>query len=52
MTSAEIHLYDTLIGAVAWDDSRDVGIFEYDPAFLHSGIEISPITLPLRTGRF
>jgi len=52
MNSAEIHLYDTLIGAVAWDDSRELGIFEYDPAFLRSGIEISPITLPLRAGRF
>ena len=52
MTVAEIHLYETLIGAVAWDDSRELGVFEYEPAFLRSGIEISPITLPLRPGRF
>lgn len=52
MTTAEIHLYETLIGAVAWDESRELGIFEYDPTFLRSGIEISPITLPLRAGRF
>ncbi len=52
MTIAEIHLYETLIGAVAWDDAREIGVFEYDPAFLRSGIEISPITLPLRAGRF
>jgi serine/threonine-protein kinase HipA len=52
MTIAEIHLYDTLIGAVAWDASREIGVFEYDPAFLRSGIEISPIHLPLRAGRF
>ncbi len=52
MTLAEIHLYETLIGAVAWDASREIGIFEYDPAFLRSGIEVSPITLPLRAGRF
>lgn len=52
MTIAEIHLYETLIGAVAWDASREIGVFEYDPAFLRSGIEISPIHLPLRAGRF
>jgi serine/threonine-protein kinase HipA len=52
MTIAEIHLYETLIGAVAWDDAREIGVFEYDPAFLRSGIEVSPITLPLRAGRF
>lgn len=52
MTLAEIHLYETLIGAVAWDASRGLGVFEYDPTFLRSGIEVSPIHLPLRAGRF
>ena len=52
MTSAAIHLYDTLIGAVVWDPDRNIGLFEYDPSFLTSGIEISPITLPLGPGRF
>jgi serine/threonine-protein kinase HipA len=52
MTSAAIHLYQTLIGAVTWDDSREIGVFEYDPEFLKSGIEISPLALPLRAGRF
>jgi serine/threonine-protein kinase HipA len=52
MTSAAIHLYETLIGAVTWDRERDLGFFEYDPDFLSSGIEVSPLTLPLRSGRF
>lgn len=52
MATAAIHLYQTLIGAVTWDDAREIGVFEYDPAFLKSGIEISPLTLPLRAGRF
>ena len=52
MTLAEIHLYETRIGAVAWDPAREWGTFEYDPAFLGSGIEVSPIHLPLRPGRF
>ena len=52
MTSAAIHLYETLIGAVTWDDGREIGYFEYDPDFLRSGIEVSPLMLPLRGGRF
>lgn len=52
MTTASIHLYDTQIGAVTWDSERELGIFEYDEAFQRSGIEISPIHLPLGAGRF
>ncbi len=52
MTSAAIHIHDTLIGAVTWDTERELGIFEYAPEFLSSGIEISPLMMPLRSGRF
>ncbi|MCU0794768.1 MAG: type II toxin-antitoxin system HipA family toxin [Akkermansiaceae bacterium] len=52
MTLAEIHLYETRIGAVSWDPSRELGTFEYDSGFLGSGIEVSPVHLPLRPGRF
>lgn len=52
MTSATIELYDTAIGAVTWDPERELGVFEYDPNFLGSEIEISPVMLPLGAGRF
>ena len=52
MTSAIIQLYDTAIGAVSWDPVRERGVFEYDPDFLGSGIEVSPINMPLGPGRF
>ena len=52
MTSATIELYDTAIGAVTWDPGRELGVFEYDPNFLGSEIEISPVMLPLGAGRF
>lgn len=52
MTSAAIELYDTTIGAVTWDPERERGVFEYDPSFLSSGIEVSPVIMPLNTGRF
>ena len=47
MTSAEVRLWGTKIGAVAWDDQRDIADFEYDPHFIKSGIEVAPIVMPL-----
>lgn len=52
MTSAAIELYETTIAAVTWDAERELGIFEYAPKFLGSGIEVSPVMLPLEAGRF
>lgn len=52
MTSALVELYETTIGAISWDPRRELGVFEYDPDFLGSGIEVSPIMLPLGPGRF
>jgi serine/threonine-protein kinase HipA len=52
MTSAAIHIHDTLIGAVTWDARRELGVFEYSPDFLASGIEVAPLMMPLDSGRF
>jgi serine/threonine-protein kinase HipA len=52
MTSAVIRLYETAIGAVTWDSDRELGVFEYAPDFLGSGIGVSPLMMPLGAGRF
>jgi serine/threonine-protein kinase HipA len=52
MTSASIQLYGKTVGAVSWDATRRLAYFEYDPGFITSGIEISPLNLPLRPGVF
>jgi len=44
---AEIRLWGRTIGAVALEAVSDVAAFEYDPAFVNSGIEIAPLTMPL-----
>lgn len=49
-TLAEIVLWDRSIGAIAWDPARQVGTFEYASDFLPSGIQIAPLTMPLRAG--
>ena len=47
MTIAEVKLWDKSIGAVSWDESVGLAHFEYDPGFVHSGIEVAPLTMPL-----
>jgi serine/threonine-protein kinase HipA len=47
--TAEVWLWDRRVGALAESDSGE-RIFEYDPAFRRSGLEISPIHLPLSRG--
>jgi serine/threonine-protein kinase HipA len=51
MTAAEVRLWGTSIGAVLLDDAQRVATFEYDPAFVSSGREVSPLHLPLAAGR-
>ena len=47
MTVAEVILWGTKIGTVVFDRETGLGSFEYDPAFLSSGIEVSPLAMPL-----
>lgn len=44
---AEIKLWGRTIGAVSLEDGGEVAAFEYDSAFARSGIELSPLTMPL-----
>ena len=48
-TVAEVRLWGRTIGAVSLSDGDEVAVFEYDPAFVRSGIEIAPLTMPLAT---
>src|ERR1035441_248673 len=47
MTLAEGKLWGRTIGAVSLEDGGSFAAFQYDPAFARSGIEVSPITMPL-----
>jgi serine/threonine-protein kinase HipA len=46
-TVAEVLLWGRRIGAVSLQEGEHVAAFQYDPAFVTSGIELSPITMPL-----
>ncbi|MEK6805362.1 MAG: HipA domain-containing protein [Pseudomonadota bacterium] len=47
MTTAEVLLWGRTIGAVSLDDGRTTAAFEYVPGFVGSGIEVSPLHMPL-----
>ena len=44
---ARVQLWGRTIGAVSHDEGHDVAAFQYDPEFARSGIELSPLTMPL-----
>ena len=48
MTDASVNLWGRRIGAVSWDEDRAVGVYQYEPAFLSAGIEVSPFVMPVR----
>lgn len=45
---AETKLWGTSIGAVAWDSERQCASFQYSAALQDTGIEPSPIMMPVR----
>lgn len=46
--AAEVMLWGRRIGAVSFEDGgTDSAAFQYDPAFVTSGIELSPVVMPL-----
>lgn len=48
MSDATVRLWGRDIGAVSWLEDRQIAVFQYMPEFLGSGIELSPIAMPLR----
>ena len=53
--SAYVNIWNKRIGAVAWNEEDGTASFEYDPDFIETGWDLSPITMPLgesRTYRF
>ncbi len=46
-TVAEVKLWGRTIGAVSMAKDADTASYEYDPAFAGSGMELSPLVMPL-----
>ncbi len=44
---AEVRLWGRTIGAVSMDDGRDYAAVQFTPEFADSGIQVSPVAMPL-----
>lgn len=51
MQVAEVNIWGTLVGAVAWDADNGLATFEYDPKFKLSGWDLSPLKMPVSSNR-
>lgn len=49
--ASTVFLWNHKIGAVAWDENRGTGTFQYTPEFVKSGLEVAPIRMPLQKNR-
>jgi serine/threonine-protein kinase HipA len=52
MTDASVVLWGREIGAVTWLEDREIGVFQYAPEFVDSGIQVAPLMMPLRTAPY
>lgn len=50
INNAFVNIGEQRVGAIAWDAERALGTFEYDKNFLKSGLDLSPIMMPLSQG--
>jgi serine/threonine-protein kinase HipA len=49
--AVEIHVWGRKVGAVALDKNLRYYVFEYEPKFIRTGIELAPLALPLAKAR-
>ena len=47
MNDAKVLLWGSVIGAVSWLENKEIGVFQYASDFVGSGIQVSPIVMPL-----
>jgi serine/threonine-protein kinase HipA len=48
MNTAFVHIWGTMVGAVAWDNSTGLATFEYDSGFKNKNWDLSPLKMPLQ----
>ena len=46
-----INLYGQKIGVALWNEEKETASFQYDNKFLQTGLDVSPITMPLNKSR-
>ncbi len=51
VTTAFVKIWGETIGAVAWDEEQQLGVFEYDKKFIQKGIELAPLKMAINSGQ-
>lgn len=46
-----VKLWGKDVGALFWDKDKNVALFQYEDTFLRSGLDVSPVMMPLSGGR-
>ena len=49
--TAVVSLWGQTVGAVAWLQDRGYGVFEFEPEFLHTNLDISPLHMSIEQAR-
>ena len=49
ITFADVYIWGKHAGTVAWDEHRQAGSFEYTAEFANSGLELSPLMMPIQS---
>lgn len=47
---AEVKIWGELAGAIRWDESQQLGYFQYESKFIKKGWDLSPIKMPIAQG--
>ena len=46
----DVSIWGMKVGALVWDTTAGMAVFEYDSKFRRSGLELAPLTMPLAMG--
>lgn len=44
---ANVTIWKHKVGAIAWDPKRQIGVFEFEPDFIKTGLDLAPVMMPL-----
>lgn len=50
VTTAFVKIWGETVGAVAWNQQQELGVFEYDAKFIKHQRELSPLKMPINSG--
>ena len=51
ITTAFINIWGKRVGAIAWNANSGIGSFEYEPSFLNTNLDLSPIKMPISVAK-